>query len=471
MKKIHTNINGRRRFLKQMSCAALGSATMLSTLNSLKAANAAAISNSMTYMGNDYKALVCVLLSGGNDSFNMLVPRGDAEYAQYATVRTNQALPQNELLAINPNTSDGKQYGLHPSMSKMQTMFNDGDAAFISNIGTLVEPISKLQYEQGTAPMPLGLYSHSDQQQQWQTAVPQDRSSIGWGGKIADLMTEANTNQSISMNISLAGNNFFQIGNSVTEYSIDAYEGSTGMFGYEEQWQAAQLRSQAIDNMLDAHYDDIFKKAYVDVIKSSKDGHEQFSSALEQISPFNTQFTDNRLSQSFHMVAKTMAARDILGMKRQIFFIEYGGWDHHDEVLEAQNLMLGELDTALGEFKSALEELNLFDCVTTFGISEFGRTLTSNGNGTDHGWGGNVFVLGGAVNGKEIYGSFPTLALESELEVGGGVFIPTTSTDAYFAELAQWYGVSASDLPIILPNVGNFYSPGSGNLPIGFMNI
>ena len=454
-----------------MSCAALGSTTMLSTLNSLKAANAAAISNSMTYMGNDYKALVCILLSGGNDSYNMLVPRGNAEYAEYAAIRTNQALPQNELLAINPTISDGKEYGLHPSMNNMQSMFESGSAAFLTNVGTLVEPITKQQYEQGTAPMPLGLYSHSDQQQQWQTAIPQDRSAIGWGGKIADLMNEANTNQSISMNISLSGNNIFQIGNSITEYSIDAYEGSTGMIGYEDTWQGAQLRSQAIDNMLDAHYEDIFKKAYIDVIKTSKDGHEQFSSALEQLTPFNTQFSNNDLSQSFHMIAKAMAARETLGMKRQIFFIDYGGWDHHDEVLDAQNFMLGEVDSALGEFKSALEELELFDCVTTFGISEFGRTLTSNGNGTDHGWGGNTFVMGGSVNGKNIYGSFPSLVLNSELEVGGGVFIPTTSTDAYFAELAQWYGVSASDLPIILPNVGNFYNPVGGNLPIGFMNI
>ncbi len=462
---------GRRGFIKQVSCAAIGSTTFFSTLNSLKATNAAAIANSMTMMGGDYKALVCFMMSGGNDSFNMLVPRGTAEYNDYANIRTNQALPQNELLAINPNTSDGKQYGLHPTMTNMQSLFENGDAAFITNVGTLVEPVSKTQYEQGTAALPIGLYSHADQIQHWQTALPQDRSALGWGGKIADLMNEANTNENISMNISLAGNNTFQVGNSIAEYSIDPYDGSTGMLGYGDAWMSAQMRSAAVDSLLDAHYVDIFQKSYVDVIKNAKNGNEQFSSALETIDAFNTQFSDNDISQSFHMIAKTIAARDILGMKRQIFFVDFGGWDHHDEVLNAQNAMLDVVDNALGEFKAAMDEIDMHDCVTTFAVSEFGRTLTSNGNGTDHGWGGNVFVMGGSVKGKDIYGSYPTLQLNSELEIGGGVFIPTTATDAYFGELAKWYGVSNTDLPIVFPNVGNFFNPNSGNLPIGFMNI
>lgn len=466
----HNKYRGRRGFIKQLSCAALGSATFLSTINSLKAMNAAAISSSML-VGGEYKALVCFMMSGGNDSFNMLVPRGSAEYAEYAITRTNQALNQNELLPINPITSDGKSYGLHPAMTNMQNLFESEDLAFISNIGTLTEPLSREQYEQGTAGMPLGLFSHSDQQQQWQTAIPNDRSSLGWGGKIADLMYESNTNQNISMNISLSGSNTFQIGNSFAEFSIHPEYGVSRILGYSDNWQSAQLRAQAIDNMLDAHHSDIFKKSYIDVLRNAKNGSEDFVTALDNVTPFNTQFSLNDISQSMHMIAKTIRSREVLGMKRQIFFVDFNGWDHHDEVLQSQNEMLGIVDAALGEFKAAMDEINMNDCVTTFGVSEFGRTLTSNGNGTDHAWGGNVFVMGGAVKGKDIYGTFPSLELNSELEIGGGVLIPTTSTTSYFAELSKWFGVSNTDLPIILPNVGNFYNTSGTDLPIGFMDV
>ena len=203
-------------------------------------------------------------------------------------------------------------------------------------------------------------------------------------------------------------------------------------------------------------------------MKGGKDGAEGFNAATEGI-VLNTDFTDNYLSQSFHMVAKTIAARETLGMTRQIFFIDYGGWDHHDEVLVAQEEMLTEVDTALSEFNAALKELNLFDCVTTFSTSEFGRTLTSNGNGTDHAWGGNVFVMGGAVQGGNIFGEYPSLELNNNLEIGGGVIIPTTSVDEYFADLALWYGVPPSELHILFPNIGNFYDVGSGNSPLGIM--
>jgi len=247
--------------------------------------------------------------------------------------------------------------------------------------------------------------------------------------------------------------------------------GSYGITGYDEGWQTAVLRAQAIDNMLDAYHADMFKRSYVDILKNAKNGSEDFTAALESITPFATQFSNNDISQSMHMIAKTIKAREAMGMKRQIFFVDMDGYDNHDEVLQTQNENLGIVDTALGEFAAAMQEINMHDCVTTFGISEFGRTLTSNGNGTDHAWGGNVFVMGGAVKGGDIYGTFPSLELNSELEIGGGVLIPTLSTDAYFAELSKWYGVGGSDLPLILPNIGNFYNTASTDLPIGFMTF
>lgn len=461
----------RRKFLGTASCAAVGYTTLFSSLVNLKAVNAASIFNSATAMGGDYKAMVCLALGGGMDSFNVLIPRGNSEYNEYATTRSNQAIPQGDLLPITPATSDGKLYGLHPQMTNIQNMFANGEAAFVANVGSLIEPINKAQFYDGSVPTPLGLYSHADQFMHWQTSVPHDRSPIGWGGKIADLIGDANNNQTISMNISLSGSNVFQTGNNTIEYAVNPYEGSVGIEGYGEPWQFNQLRTAALDSMIEGQYQDAFKKTFVDVIKTARDGHVMFSEALDGVPDFNTQFSDNRLSQAFSMVARTIAARTDLDMNRQIFFIEYGGWDHHDEVLMNMNEMMNEVDNAIGEFYNALSEINMKDCVTTFSLSEFSRTLTSNGNGTDHAWGGNCMVFGGAVNGGDIYGSYPSLALNNNLEVGGGVLIPTISADEYFAELARWYGVMNSDLPTIFPNIGNFYNIGGSSGPLGFMNV
>lgn len=450
----------------QTSCAALGYTTILNTLCNLKVLNAAAMNNS-SIIGGDYKAMVCILLSGGNDSFNMLIPNDTNAYNDYSIMRSNLAIPKNDL-----NNLNGVNFGTHPSMTGIANLYNSNKLSFISNIGTLIEPISsKYELWNGAKRRPLGLFSHSDQAQQWQTSVPHDRSAVGWGGKISDLMRAQNSNDKISMNISLSGGNVFQRGNDTVEYAINAYDGSIGIYGYEDTWLGASLRNQAIDNMIEAQYNDMFKQAYVDVVRISRDADIQFSAALEQLDPLSTNFSDNYLSESMHMIAKTIASRETLGLSRQIFFVDYGGWDHHDEVLDNQTEMLGIVSAAMEEFNSAVEELNIEDCVTTFTMSEFGRTLTSNGNGTDHGWGGNVMVMGGPVNGGQMYGNYPELKLNSDIETGGGVFIPSLSADEYFAELALWFGVSPSDLVDIFPNIGNFYSPGSSDLPIGFLNV
>ena len=464
----------RRKFLGQASCTAIGVSTLYNSLLNLKALNAATAANS-SILGGDYKALVCIFLSGGNDSFNMLVPRSNAEYNTYATTRSNLAIPQGDLLPINVNGGDGNQYGLHPSMPEVQSLFNNNKLSFVSNVGTLIESVTKNSIYDQTAKLPLGLFSHSDQIQQWQTAIPHERSAKGWGGKIADLIRDMNTNQRISMNISLSGTNVFQTGNETVEYTIDPYDGSIGIYGYRPDNMYDQfnlMRTQAIDNMLDHEYQDIFRKTYADVIRGSRDAQLEFQAALDEITPFSTTFSDNYISQSFQMIARTIGARDTLGVQRQIFFIDYGGWDHHDEVIQSQADMLRVLSIALGEFNTVLEEMNLTDCVTTFSISEFGRTLTSNGNGTDHGWGGNVMVMGGSqVNGRRMFGQYPDLQLEGELEVGGGVFIPTTAADQYFSELAIWFGVDRGELTTIFPNLENFYDTGSQDLPLGFLNI
>jgi uncharacterized protein (DUF1501 family) len=305
------------------------------------------------------------------------------------------------------------------------------------------------------------------------TGLPNGRSGTGWGGKIADIIKDMNNSPNISMNLSLSGTNIFQTGETTIEFALDPYSGSSGITGYGdvEEWNVFdRLRTKAINSMVDYEYQDMFAKTYVDVIRRSRDGHVQFQDAIGNVPPFQTTFTDNYLSHAFQMAANSIAAHEALGMKRQIFFIDYGGWDNHDEVLNTQSGLLYELDTAFGEFSDALAEIGLSKQVTTFSLSEFSRTLTSNGNGTDHAWGGNVMVLGDDVIGKNIYGDYPTLALQSSLELGSGVLLPQISADQYFAELALWFGISPSDLPTIFPTLTNFYQPGSGK-PIGFLNF
>lgn len=462
----------RRKFLGQASCAAIGSASLFSSLVSLKAMNAASAANSATFSGDDdYKALVCIFQAGGNDSFNMLMPRSGNPYQEYTNIRSNLALGANEMLPIQPLDGDGRDFGIHPAMESVQRLFEDRKLSFISNVGTMITPTSKQQALEGTN-LPLGLYSHADQIQQWQTGLPHERSGKGWGGKVADLIRDMNDNDKISMNVSLSGTNVFQTGDETVEFTINPYGGSIGIDGYqtENMYDVFNIeRTAAINNMVDHEYEDVFKQTYVDVIRRSRDGDLEFKAALEGAPELTTEFSDNYISESFKMAARTISARKALGMKRQIFYITFGGWDHHDEILENQFGMLNVLSNALGEFQSALDELTVADCVTTFSISEFGRTLTSNGNGTDHAWGGNVMVMGGPVNGGRIYGDYPTLAENTSLDLGYGTLLPTLSTDQYFAELALWFGVAPSELSTLFPNLTNFYQPGS-DLPIGFLN-
>jgi len=462
----------RRQFIGQASCAAIGSTSLINALLHLKGINALALSNSM--LDPEYKALVCLNFSGGNDAFNMLVPMGTKEYNDYQASRANLAIAKNELLALQVGNTPGRTFGVHPSLVEVQKLYNDGKLTFVSNVGTLLEPVNQNAFYDGSVRLPLGLLSHSDQSQQWQTSIADERATVGWGGRLADLIRDLNPSDKISMNLSLAGTNLYQIGNETIEFAIDPYQGSIGIEGYGSDNMYDQfniIRGKALDSLIDHSYQDAFQKTYIDVIKNSRDGHRLFSDALEKAPTLQTQFTDNYISNSFKMVAQTISAHEQLGVKRQIFFIDYPGWDHHDEVIQNQGQMLQIVDNALSEFHQALEELQLFSQVTTFTMSEFGRSLTSNGNGSDHAWGGNVMVMGGNVVAKKMFGQYPLLGPKSPLNVYDGVIIPTTSVDQYFAELALWMGVTPSDLPYVLPNIGNFYDTQSGKKPLGFLNF
>ena len=456
----------RRRFLGTASCAALGTTTMFNTLLNLGMTNAL----SAAPKSGGYKALVCILLAGGNDSFNMLVPNAGTAYNEYSTSRSNLALLQSDLLPLNFTDGQGRTFGVHPSMPEVQSLFNSGKLAFLANIGTLVEPTTQAQLQNGSVSLPKGLLSHADQIQQWQTSLPDTREARGWGGRMADILASQNNNQNISMSLSLGGTNIFQAGQNTTEFAIQSSgNGSRGIHVFESQTAYDQLIREGVDSLLNQQYQDIFKQTYRNKVREAQDQHLEFSSAIAAVPPFVTQFSDIPMSRNMEMIAKTIAARSTLDMSRQTFFLNFGGWDHHDEVLNNQQAMLAVGGAALGEFQTAMEELGVADCVTTFTISDFARTLTSNGNGTDHAWGGNAMVMGSAVNGGTIYGEYPSLALGSSQEASMGILIPGLSTDEYFAELAQWMGVGDTDMPYLLPNLSRFYNLGSGQPPIGFM--
>ena len=468
VKKI--NEQSRRVFLKQASCAAIGGTTFLSTLLNLRTIGASSIFNSSAVSCAPYKAIVCLMFSGGNDSFNMLLPTTTSEYNDYAATRGSLAIPSQDIIPINAGNTGSRTFGVHPNMPKVANLFDSGKLSFISNIGSLVAPITKSEFYNGTVATPLGLYSHADQIMHWQTGIPHKRVATGWAGKISDMLNSCNSNTNISMCLSLSGSNVWQTGNQSTEFSISPYNGAASIHGDNDDWLVNSARKTALDNMLDHNYNDVFMDGYKSVLNTGRVGGEQLQTAIDAAPVWNEQFSNNYLSNSFKMVANTISGQNALGMDRQIFFIDYGGWDHHDELTNSQAFKLSEVDNALDEFNSAMEQLGLSDQVTVFGVSEFGRTLTSNGYGSDHGWGGNVFVMGGSVNGGNIYGDYPLLDLNGDLEIGGGVYIPTTAADEYFAELAMWFGVPNSELTTLFPNLGNFYSPGTGN-PLGFLNL
>ncbi len=458
----------RREFLKMAGLVGAGLSTGQSSLFNLK--NLGALAGINAAKGDDYKALVCVYLGGGADSYNMLVPRSVSEYNVYQATRSNLALNLSDLLPINPMNNGGIDFGLHPMMTGVQSLFNDGKACVLANVGTLVDYISKDEYYNELKPVPLGLFSHSDQTNQWQTASPGERLIKGWAGRISDMIHDVNDNDLISMNMSFNGTNTFQSSNLNVEYSINN-NGAITLNGYGDMYGQGIQKTIAIDKMLSRSYTDPLKETYTKNFKTALDSNLFFNEKISEVPEFSTQFSESYMSGNMSMIAKIIAAREELGFKRQIFYLDVGNWDNHDNLTNDLSYNLMSVDNALTEFNNVLKEMGLEDCVVTFTMSEFGRTLTSNGNGTDHAWGGNAFVMGGPVRGNRIFGEFPDLALQSPLDIGGGVIIPTTPNDLYFAELAIWLGVPQGELHTIFPNLGNFYAQGSTNAPLGFLNL
>ena len=403
---------------------------------------------------SDYRALVCVFLFGGNDSFNVLIPRSDAEYNVYAASRQNLAIPQADLLPITPVTPDGSQYGLHPSMGAVQGLFEAGRAAFVTNVGPLIEPTTKDQYLNESVSLPPQLFSHNDQQDQWNSLRGQLPSKTGWGGRIADLLRLNVASQELATNISLFGNQLFQAADETVAYSM----GPAGPLPFEGFGDSGIFLEQrlAFERILGATYDTVYERAFRDVQERAVDTVDRVNSALTNAPPLTTVFPPSPLAQQLNTVARLISVRDQLQMQRQIFFVATGGFDSHDDQIQNQPGLLGNVSESLSAFYSATVELGVSASVTTFTQSDFGRTLTSNGDGTDHAWGGNQLIVGDAVRGRDLYGIYPRLEIDGPDDVRGGRMIPTTSADQYAATLAKWIGVPDSDLAHVAPNIDNF---------------
>lgn len=464
-------LTSRRSFLGQ-ACAAVGAIGISSTVWNLRAiaaaVNASVREHPVTSAGGvadgDFKALVCLFLFGGNDSNNALVPNDPATYRMYAAARGGLALSQSALLPITAAISDGHTYGLHPSLGELRNLFAGGKAAMVANVGTLVAPVTRATYLNRTVQLPPQLFSHADQQTQWQTSWPDSPQGTGWGGRMADLLSSLNGSAQVSMNISLAGTNTFQVGNVVSPYQVSPY-GAPGLNGFTGTTDPRYL---AYNNIVNLPYTNLFERAFAQTTRGAIDNSAIITAALASAPALATPFPANSyLGSQLNMIARLIGIRSALGMRRQIYFVAAGGYDTHGDQLNEHSALLADLSKSMGAFYNATAELGVADKVTTFTASDFGRTLITNGSGSDHGWGSHHFVMGGDVRGGNIYGKFPTLAVNGADDTDDGRWIPTTSVDQYASTLAKWFGVTDSAMPTVFPNLGRFAAAGNY---LGFMN-
>ena len=443
----------RRQFLRLASLGATANFTRFGMMNALAAG------------AEDYKALVCIFLFGGNDGDNTVVPTA-AGYADYAGVRGGLAHAQGSLLEIgatdNSPYGPAATYGLHPAMTNLAAIANQPPSrlAVACNVGTLVQPMTKQQYQDGIDPRPTRLFSHSDQQAEMQSGRPVHPSSSGWAGRVADLVSSVNGAALFPTSVSMAGSALLLAGDTTQQASLKpgsplAPLGSTS--------SNAPARSQAMQELLDFDTGLSVVQAAGQTLSEAIEIGELIAAAIEFAPPLATVFPATSLGNQLKQVAQLIQVRGDLGMKRQIFFCSTGGFDNHSNQLGQHNNLLLNVDACMNAFYNATGELGVGDCVTTFTESDFARTFQPNTNaGTDHGWGSCMFLLGGAVQGG-LYGTFPTLdpAGPDSTDLRGR-WIPTTSLDTFGATLARWFDVADADLPTVFPNIANFPSSDMG---------
>ncbi|MBC7956042.1 MAG: DUF1501 domain-containing protein [Cytophagales bacterium] len=485
------NQSSRREFLRRAAIlsgsvgpAALPFAMNLATMNAAHAQTAPG-----------YKALVCLFLYGGNDSANMVLPTDATSWSTYATVRATAPDPialraENTaadtaaaaaspaalggVLRITPNftaspVNNTRTFALHPSMPEMRTLFDASRVAVIANAGPLITPLTKAEYNANSAakPRPSKLFSHNDQQSTWQALGPEGVRA-GWGGRFGDLLAGSNTN-TVFTSITAGGSAVFMAGQNVFQYQVGsggavAIGNITGTL-YGSAAAATSYSNIITGNNNPASVAHLLAREQTSMTKRSIDAQVAFQAAYnasmvavptQYVQPSTRTNQNNGLAQQLQTVARIIGARGTLGAGRQVFFVSMGGFDTHDNQNRGQADLMARLSHAINYFDSVLGTMGLRDNVTLFTGSDFGRTFTSNGDGTDHGWGAHHFVYGGAVNGKEIYGRFPQVGLNQPDEVGSGSFLPGVSVDQIGGTLGKWFGVSDSNLDMVFPNLRNF---------------
>ena len=447
------------------------------------ALNMAAIGEAAAADASDYKALVCVFLNGGNDYANTVVTYDDPSYAKYAAIRNagGIALSKSSLAAtlLKPATAlpNGRQYALHPSMTGLAELFNSGKAAVQLNVGPLVVPLTRAQYDSKAYATPTRLMSHNDQASTWQALAPEGAGS-GWGGRLGDLALASNSNSNFTC-ISASGNAVFVSGQKAVQYQI-ATSGAVPINAIKSSVYGSSAVKSAMSTLLAQQPTHVMAQEYRKVVNNAIACESVVSAAIGGSSAVTTAFPGgNSLADQLKMVARLIAARGALGNpKRQVFFVSMGGFDLHDNLSSAHASVLGQLSAAMTAFYNATVELGVAQQVTTFTASDFGRTLATNGNGSDHGWGSHHFMMGGAVKGKAFYGSAPpvsvgnTAAPDDQWHIGAGRLLPSTSVDQYAGTMARWFGVPDGQLNGVLPNLHNFGAPaGRPDYPrdMGFM--
>lgn len=512
---LETHTLNRRSFMRQAACAALGATAMVNTISCLRLTSAAlAQSNDNS---DDYRALVCVFLSGGNDSNNLLIPGGSAAdnpiRADYEQARSTLAITDlsNSLMVPSSTGAFTKHYSdyvppmaAHPSAPEIGTLFNENDLAFVCNVGTLAEPIiTRADYLNETVVLPSNLFSHSDQQMAWQTSVADSLSATGWGGRAADLLhaTKNCSDSKVSMSISLAGTNTFLrsgttttapfsisskgvkaisgFGSNADPYKSAYHQGSTyAEPNYKNNRKGNRLK--LLEKLIQLSGENLMAQTYAGTVDNAR----QLSEVINEVTvaadatgvDFDQHFSgaQTKLGDQLKMVAQLIVGRQKLGNRRQIFFVSVGGYDIHKEHLASHAELMTELSTGLMAFRNTLKALGDWDKVISFTASDFNRTLSANGTdetaGTDHAWGGHSLVMGGPVKGGELFGHFPSLKVGDHAESidahkGRGRWIPSVSVDQYASMMARWLGVESSAMEEIFPNLHRFDDPLTSTTP------
>jgi len=471
----------RRRFLGSML-------TLAGTSAAPFALNLAAMGNAAAQSAGDYKAMVCLFLNGGNDAFNTVLATDSASWNEYLRVRNTGGSDSIHLpgtgetggvLPIVPATAQaGRSFALHPSLGPLKELFDGGRAAVVANVGTLIAPTTLAQYKAKSVALPPKLFSHNDQQSTWQSGQPEG-ASVGWGGRLGDLAVAGNANAMFTT-ISAAGNTVFLSGQQVRQFQV-GQAGAVPIRGISANLYGSAAGTSALQAILADAGNDLIEQEQKSAVQRAISSQSILSGAMlaagptgvpnptSYINPATGVAATNPLAVQLQTVARIIGGRSALGAKRQVFYVTLGGFDTHDRQKIQQADLMARLAHALAYFDTILAALQGTDLrrqVTTFTASDFGRTFTSNGDGTDHGWGAHHFVVGGAVRGRDIYGAFPASGLGHALDVGSGSLLPTISVDQYGATLAKWFGVPDSQLGEVFPNLANFTQR-----DLGFMSV